>query len=359
MTINLVSFDDALKIASKYTKKHLLLGNGFSIACNPNIFTYHSLYKQAKKTHFENIPKASKLFDEFETEDFEVIIKILEDSSKTLFIFDESMENIAKNMHSQAEALKTALIKTIADNHPAIPNNIEDSKFSACRKFLRHFLNKGQVYTLNYDLLLYWAGLHDEQPSEKTLQFDFNDGFVGNSENDKSGYVIWQGESNHKQKIHYLHGAIHLFDAGSELKKYTWKNNGIPLLEQAQGAMKKNMFPLFVAEGRSEKKLEKIKHSAYLYHSYKSFSTQMDKENQALFIFGHSFAENDDHILRKISDGKVAHIFVSIFGSPTDKNNKSLIDRVEQLKQQRENRKKEYPKLEVTFFDAASAKVWG
>ena len=115
------------------------------------------------------------------------------------------------------------------------------------------------------------------------------------------------------------------------------------------------MFPLFVAEGSSEQKLTKIKHSAYLYHSYKSFSAQMDQKDQALFIFGHSFSDNDNHVLRKISDGKVTHLFVSVQGSLDDENKRSFRERVNAVVRQRE---RNVP-LAVTFFDAASANVWG
>jgi hypothetical protein len=45
-----IDFDQALKKAEGYGKKHLLLGNGFSIACKPDIFSYGSLFEEAEKT---------------------------------------------------------------------------------------------------------------------------------------------------------------------------------------------------------------------------------------------------------------------------------------------------------------------
>jgi hypothetical protein len=355
--VKIVSFRDALNESSKYKKRHLLLGNGFSIACDPRIFTYGSLYEQAKSNHFSTIPEVVKMFEVLGTKDFEIVLHALENAAKILPIFDPAAQTIVEKILRQASELKTALVHAIAGNHPTIPNNIEDSKFWACRSFLSHFLgqeNDGKVYTSNYDLLLYWTGLHDDQPFGDSLQLKFNDGF--GYEKEMIDYVTWQGESNARdQRVHYLHGAIHLFDAGTELKKYTWNGTGIPLLKQARDAMEKGMFPLFVAEGNSEQKLAKIKHSAYLYHAYKSFSSQMDQKEQALFIFGHSFTENDNHILKKISEGKVAHIFVSIFGLPTDKGNETLIERVNRIVRQREGNQV----LQVTFFDADSAKIWG
>jgi len=354
-----VSFQTALEMAAQYKKKHLLLGNGFSIACDPSIFTYRSLYEQAQETHFLRIPEAVQMFEVFDTKDFEVVIRALDDAAKTLPVFDPAMQHIANKMESQSSELKTALVCAIADNHPDVPNHIADEKFWACRRFLSHFLNAdndGKVYTLNYDLLLYWAALHDDPPFSAPLTLTINDGFGRDGLDDAPDYVTWQGETNARdQRIHYLHGAIHLFDSGSDLKKYTWRNNGVPILTQARVAMEQDMFPLFVAEGSSEQKLSKIKHSAYLYHSYKSFSSQMEQKGQALFIFGHSFSKNDDHVLRKITDGIVAHIFVSVLVEMDEESKRFFIERVNAVARQRN----EITPLAVTFFDATSANVWG
>lgn len=352
------TFEEVLQESAQYKKRNLLLGNGFSIACDSNIFTYGSLYEQAKETHFKDIPEAAKLFEVFNTKDFEIVIRALENSAKALPVFTTKGQAIASKMQHQAGEVKTALVRTIADNHPDIPNHIVDEKFWACRRFLAHFLNgnnDGRVYTLNYDLLLYWATLH-EDPEDEELELSINDGFGRDQDDDDADYVIWQGENNARdQRIHYLHGAIHLFDAGSELKKYTWNNTGIPLLDQARTAMEQGMFPMFVAEGTSQQKLAKIKHSAYLYHSYKSFSETLKQKDQALFLYGHSLAENDKHILDKIPKGKVPHLFVSLFGNPKEGYNKSIIQTAERLQRQRDER---FP-LEVSYYDATSTNVWG
>ncbi len=55
-------------------------------------------------------------------------------------------------------------------------------------------------------------------------------------------YVEWQGEgAAHGQNIHYLHGALHLFDAGYQLQKYTWVNTGKALVDQANEALKEEL----------------------------------------------------------------------------------------------------------------------
>lgn len=353
---NILTFEQALEHPGQFKKRHLLLGNGFSIACRPKIFTYGSLFEQAD---FSSAPRLPDVFKAVGTTDFEHVIKLLEDSSRVVPIYSNTTALAAEQMATDAEALKDILIQTVANNHPNIPNEIEDDQFWACRRFLSHFLgndNKdGKVYTLNYDLLLYWTLMHEDMAFGEPIDLVTNDGF-GRDEDTEPEYVNWMGESGaHGQRVHFLHGALHLFDAGVELQKYTWVNTGKPLLEQAREASGANKFPLFVAEGKSNQKLAKIKHSAYLHHSYKSFSSQMGQRNDALFIFGHSSAENDQHILKKIARGKIAQVYVGLYGDPDSPGNKVIRGSANSLADSRS----ESVALNVAYFDAASAQVWG
>ena len=354
--VDLLTFEEAIEHSALFKKRHLLLGNGFSIACRPKIFTYGSLFEQAD---FSSAPRLPAVFDAVGTTDFEHVIKMLEDASRVVPVFSSEAAEAAAQMAADAEALKDILIQTVASNHPNIPNEINDEQFWACRRFLAHFLgdeNKdGKVYTLNYDLLLYWTLMHEDMGFDDPISLAANDGF-GRDEDTEPEYVNWMGESGaHGQRVHYLHGALHLFDAGAELQKYTWVNTGKPLLEQAREAMGARKFPLFVAEGKSNQKLAKIKHSAYLHHSYKSFSSQMNQTNDALFIFGHSFAENDQHVLKTIARGKIGQVYVGLYGDPDSEGNKTIRAAAAALAVHRNER---FP-LAVSFFDAGSAEVWG
>src|SRR6056297_1725018 len=354
--VELLKFDEAIEHSAQFKKRHLLLGNGFSIACRPKIFTYGSLFEQAD---FSSAPRLPAVFDAVGTTDFEHVIKMLEDASRVVPVYSKEATQAADQMAADSEALKDILIQTVANNHPNIPNEISEEQLWACRRFLSHFLgdeNKdGKVYTLNYDLLLYWTLMHEDMGFDDPISLAANDGF-GRDEDTEPEYVNWMGESGaHGQRVHYLHGALHLFDAGAELQKYTWVNTGKPLLEQAREAMGARKFPLFVAEGKSNQKLAKIKHSAYLHHSYKSFSSQMGQRNDALFIFGHSLAENDQHILKKIARGKIGQIYVGLYGDPDTETNKGIRSAAGALAAHRDER----VPLAVSFFNAASAQVWG
>lgn len=155
--IKVITFEQAIKRSAFYSKRHLLLGNGFSIACVPDIFTYRSLFEKA---NFKDMPEVKELFNTFQTNDFELVIQALELSNLTLPAYGKQFIKIAKKMQEHADKLKEILIKTIAENHPAYPGMVDDRKYESCARFLSLFMNaenSGCIYTINYDLLLYWT----------------------------------------------------------------------------------------------------------------------------------------------------------------------------------------------------------
>lgn len=360
MNFKLVSFDEALKAAEQYGKKHLLLGNGFSIACKPDIFAYGSLFEEAKKTMSKEL---AAIFVAMGTQDFEEVIRALQHAAAIVSAYNPKLKRTMARMNGDADKLKTDLIQAVAGRHPARPNDITDDRYSACRSFLSNFVGEGaggKIYTMNYDLLLYWALMHEEENPAELIKLNHDDGFRKDQDDYEAPYVEWQGEgAAHGQNIHYLHGSLHLFDAGYQLQKYTWVNTGKPLVEQANEALKNNLFPVFVAEGDSRSKLTKIQHSAYLHHNFKSFAGVCQtgsRQGTALFVYGHSFAGNDAHVLNMIGYGKIAHLFVSLFGDPASKGNLAIRNAVEHIVGLRPQG---HPALQVDFYDAASARVWG
>ncbi len=354
---NVISFAQAITDSERFSKRHLLLGNGFSIACRADIFHYASLFGEAD---FSAIPEVTGVFDALQTQDFEIAIRALESASKLLPIYAPNSAAEVQKMLDHAAALKEILVETIAGNHPPTSNSIEDIKFWACRKFLSHFLTgakAGYVFTLNYDLLLYWTLMHDDNPFDPSIvALNKNDSFGNDEDDPEADYVVWQGETAaHSANVCFLHGALHLFDAGSELQKYTWVRTGEPLVDQARAAIAADKFPLFVAEGTSIRKKNKIRHNAYLYQCFKVFTANADTGTHCFFILGHSLAANDDHILRRLGRGRCKTIFVGLYGSRDSSANIEIVARANALKSLRNVRNP----LEVIFFDSASANVWG
>jgi len=358
-----ITFQQAIANAQVYNKRHLLLGNGFSIACVPTIFTYQSLYKEAD---FSSSPHLREVFESLNTTDFELVINSLDQTASLMEVYRPSERKLIKQLKQDALSIKELLINTIADNHPATPQDIPDSKFVACRNFLENFyLSGGKVYSLNYDLLLYWTLMHDIEDENLTLNpcdgFG-RDTFISNGEVEASEYVSWQGTSNARnQTTFYLHGALHLFEDDADLKKYTWIDTGKPLVDQTREALNNDKFPLFVAEGDSVKKMTNITHSAYLYHNFKSFNAVCSTVSRGkapstcLFTYGVSFSENDEHIINEIGEGTIQHLFVGIYGDLNSEANKNIQKKLDKLK---EMRSKKFP-LTVSYFSVESANVWG
>lgn len=332
MSIVLLSFEEALAKANN-GNKHLLLGNGFSIAYRKEMFQYNSLFERADFSKLN--PNIKDAFQALKTRDFEIVMRALKEASTLIALYNSVDTKISNQMLEDAVALKEVLVHAIADNHPANSFEIEDKEFESCSKFLSHF---EKVYTLNYDLLLYWTFMHAEK-----LRSD--DGFR-NPETDED-YVTWHIENTNNQNLYYLHGALHIFDTGSELKKYTWSRTGISLIEQIKHALDNDYYPLIVAEGQREEKEVRISHSAYLQRGQKSLSSIGGN----LFIYGHSLAENDNHILSLIAKSKISKLFVSLYGDVSSPENTVIINNANALLKKKN-------KIELYFYCAKSANVW-
>ena len=148
----IITFNEAIEQSAAYSKRHAILGNGFSIACRADIFHYGSLFDEAD---FSSCPEVKAVFSELGTQDFEAAIRALEGAAKILPAYVKDGDGAGEKMRAHASALKEILVKTIASNHPATPSELSELQFNKCRRFLANFLGQGgQIFTLNYDILL-------------------------------------------------------------------------------------------------------------------------------------------------------------------------------------------------------------
>jgi len=360
--MTIITFQEALEKASS-GKKHLLLGNGFSIAWNTQIFSYTNLLEQADENNaFEGVsPAVRELFSRVDTSDFETIVRMLNGSTEVLSLYPDTDEGFIELIRQDAENLKNILAETVARNHPDFPSAVTEEESVSCKQFL---INFDTIFTLNYDLLLYWTIIHfiDE--------LDFKDGFEDpydellDGEYFEEDYVKWSLGNETKAELMFLHGALHLYDAGSETRKFTWSRTGITLKEQVLEALNNGMFPLFVAEGTAEEKFTKINHNSYLSRCFRSFQSSTGN----LFIHGLSLKENDSHITKAIVEGKYTQIFISLHGEEDSEENANIKVRVERLVAQRQSRNEKKleinsrsrpPQIAAYFYQAESASVWG
>jgi len=340
-TPRILSYHDVLTELNSL--RHLLLGNGFSIACRPDVFRYDTLFNRAD---FSRLARARQAFDLLATRNFEAIIRALRSFSLLAGIYAPGDTAARANATEDANSLREVLVSAVAGSHPDRPHDILPDEYRNCRKFLRGYKS---INTLNYDLLLYWALMQDELGDD---EIPCDDGFRKPADDPEADYVSWDPDSSKSQTVRYLHGALHLYDTGIEMKKFTWINSQIPLIEQVRDALKQEFYPVFVSEGTSDEKVERIRHNDYLCKMYRSF-TEIQGD---LVVLGHSLDESDSHIFsdRIGRHGKTTRLYVSLFGDPDKPENSGKIRRALDLSQLRPARRP----LEVKFFDAASASVW-
>jgi hypothetical protein len=181
----IISFEEATKAAGK--SPSLLLANGFSI----RYFKYANLLEKAG---LATASPLRRLFDNLSTVDFEVVIRALEDAAIVEHTYNK--EKRARILSSEANALRRALVHAVRQVHPAHREDIA-AEIPACIKFLSQF---DTIFTLNYDLLLYWVILEDTK--------QFRDGFGLAEERD--GF-LWPFRTDAHCNIYNLHGGLHLF----------------------------------------------------------------------------------------------------------------------------------------------------
>src|SRR5574344_602472 len=297
------SFDQLL--SSREVIKHfqqqnrnvnLLLGNGFSIAYDKGIFSYNALSSFIMESDNEVIKRVFKVYN---TQNFETIMQQLKNMVEVLKILN-APSSLCGRIIGVSRNLKTKLIDAISSMHPAQVFTVDEDKSKHCADFLSPFLsNKGNIFSTDYDLLLYWVLLRNDIKNHV-------DGFGRDAENlDDVNYVSednieWSelrwGKYKSLQNIHYLHGSLFLFDEGADIVKVEYDGANY-LLDIIKKKINKGSYPVFVAAGTSSEKMNHIKHNPYLNYCYDSLC----KINGSLVTLGFSFGDNDTHIIDAIN----------------------------------------------------------
>lgn len=326
--MNVITYSDAIRSVPPDHSTSILLANGFSQAWNYEIFNYKYLLQAAD---FGNrAPQIQELFRQLKTHDFEKVMKRLVSTQLVLEIYGADQELIEVVKKDQ-EILKSALISAISNTHPPLPSHVTDAQYTTVRKLLSRF---DQIFTLNYDLLLYWSKNKNDLPPEK---YSTDDGFRGFP-------TYWQGHGTN-QEVHFLHGGLHIYDTMHGVRKHKCTEEGIPIIDQVRENLEQGKFPLFVAEPTHEKKRARIEHNPYLNYCLQKLRTLRG----TLFIYGHSIADNDSHIFEEIKKSQVNKVFISIYGDTYSHENQATIMRA---------RNKLFG-MHVDFFQAETTPVWG
>ncbi len=323
-------------------RSYLLLGNGFSIACDP-VFRYGSLYQAAVKAGLSR--RAQLLFQRYGTNNFEGVMKLLDGSDWVARTYG-LVKNKSSGMAEDLEVIKGTLVTAISSSHLETPGDIVDGRKTSTAKFLEPF---HVVFTTNYDLLLYWVVMHAGDPPP------FEDCFRADQDEPDVHYLVFSQRLKDKRGLLYLHGALHLYLHNGELRKHTWTRSGQRLTELIRDGFAKGQYPLFVAEGSPEKKLEQIQGNGYLWYCL----DKLRNIESPLVVFGHSLGPSDNHISDAIvAARKLPTLIVGLHGDLNSKENQATRMRVQQIADRRAQLPGHPTPLQVFFYDADSAQVW-
>lgn len=329
-------------------RSHLLLGNGFSISCDSR-FLYGRLFDFAKENGLTE--RVLGVFERLGTNNFEGVMRLLEDAdwlTRLYGLLPGSLESQTV-MQEDLQSVKTALVAALAKTHLEHTGKVSDERKALCAAFLEPYHN---IFTTNYDLLVYWVEMH----ALAVLQG--RDGFDYDIDAPNAPYVVFSEHVGGDKGIFFIHGALHLFVVDGQVRKHTWSRTQTPLIQNIRAALDNGQYPLFVAEGLPERKLEQIQRSGYLSYCL----GKLERIQNALVVYGLSFGASDKHIANVIADnGDLKALYVGLYGDPNNEANQEIRQNVEAIQKRREamiaaHRAKR--PLEVHFYNTATATVW-
>ena len=318
----IINFDEALK-ASDGKERGLLLGNGFSI----RHFSYKTLLE---KSGLDERGPLRALFTALRTVDFELVIKALEDAVLVETVYNKIKR--ADLFRDDADKIRRALVHSIRQIHPGHREDIAPV-IPACIDLLSSF---SKIFTLNYDLLLYWVILENTKK--------FQDGFGLGKE--KNGFLT-PFKVDAYCNVFNLHGGLHLFRTpDDEVEKRLMGSSGV-IDAIAETITKDKRLPVYVAEGTSTAKLARIYALPYLRHCYE----MLHASKGIFFVYGHSASPNDAHIYKAIFTSEVDHLYFCIHKPTAD---------IQAIDGELARYKKLYAsKIDYIFVDSETANVWG
>jgi len=341
-------FEDVLaELAKKKRKVHLLLGNGFSVAYDNSIFSYNALFNFVSSL---NDPLLSRVLGAMKTKNFELMMAQLDAFSALLEVFDSDPALKAK-VAAANEGLRRSLIAAINSLHPEHVFKMSDEQSTTCARFLNRFLETGgSLFTSNYDLLLYWVLMRQNIPNAcdgfgRELLNPVE--FENRTEEANWSELRW-GPNKSQQNVFYVHGALPLFDTGTEVEKEQYDSNGY-LLENINARIEAQHYPVFVTAGSGDDKVAQIRANPYLADCYE----HLCNIDGSVVTFGFGFGDSDLHIIEALnrathfpskSPPKLWSVYIGVF-TEADIERAATVEKLLHCK--------------VHTYDAKTAKIWG
>jgi hypothetical protein len=294
----------------------LLTGNGASINIWKD-FAYPQLKAKAQLD-----PAAIQLFQDLGTTDFEAVLESLWHAERVMAALSRSprqvtelYESVQRELAAAVRAVHVPWVDVPASTFTTIANEINSHNL---------------VFSLNYDLVSYWALMQNRNAVNTGDYF-----WTGTSTFNPTDTALQSGRTG----VLYLHGGLHLWTNTSTGETGKWSSWGGSLLSNllANLLAHPNRQPLFVSEGTSRQKMRAIRNSDYL-----TFARQQLIDDDAdTVIFGANFAAQDSHIVEAINAGARRQIAVSVHPG-TRAENVATMARYRQL----------FPLQHLVFFDS-------
>ncbi|KAB7692462.1 DUF4917 family protein [Plesiomonas shigelloides] len=279
--------------------KSIILGNGFGIsfdiAMGQNNFNWRSLLDLC------DILPSSQLYRVLSENkfDFELAHQKLNHAIDILNLYTPESPLIIL-LEEQIQYLRQQLIVAVGASHP--PSFVQqrtqrereqlNQRVSNCRTFLSTF---DKVFSLNYDLLLYWVRCY-RHPNLGRDSFTR----VG----DDLAFI-----PNDNANFFFPHGSLFIYRDGiSAIKSASSLDN--PILARLEENIRNGRFPMCISEGTGLQKLKEIQKNSYLLYSY----NKIKESTGSIFTFGCSFLDNkDSHIIEAMCRSQATRIVVGEF----------------------------------------------
>lgn len=310
----------------------LLLGNGASMAVHAG-FGYASLFKAACDLgHVDE--EVQKVFDSFDTEDFELVLRRLWQAK----LVNEALGIPLGRIGEAYQLVRTALIETVRATH--VPHADAKGHLKNIYPFLQNFKT---VVSLNYDLILYWAAMLGN--NDDSVGRWFKDGFRQGVFREDWEILREPFGAAGSTLYFYPHGNLVLARTAFATERKIAVGAGSDLLDAilARWESAGQPSPIFVCEGTSDHKTSSIESSEYLRTVFREVLPQL---GESLVIYGWSMSEQDAHIVAQLRRADINRAAVSVRG-----NNQGFMQRAEE-------QLKEIGINEISFFDSASAGCW-
>lgn len=321
-------------IASDFREGGLILGNGASIALDNN-FDYPSLFEKAKEREYID-DAINSIFEDLQTTDFEFVLRELWHSKRINGALNLDPEDKITEAYN---SVKEALISTVHAVHENATYESVKEKLKKASNFLSQFK---RIFSLNYDLLVYWTIMIGNDDSRNK----FKDGFTF------GGGFNWEtaldpGEST---VIFYPHGNLiigrHIEGGDFKICRRQQRRDLLNTITSIW--REENIVPVFVSEGSKEQKKKTILQSPYLDFINNYFLRNI---GETVVIYGWSMEDRDDHIVEAICKKNPRKFAVSLYTNDPE----HIVTR-ERIKNKL--RRKLGTQIQIYFFDAQNAGCW-